>query len=38
MVIKGLNKLLNVLKNNVCQASVANFINIFYELTGAKLK
>jgi hypothetical protein len=38
MVIKGLNKLLNVLKNNVCPAPVADFINIFYELKGAKLK
>lgn len=38
MVIKGLNKLLNVLKINVCPAPVANFINIFYEMTGAKLK
>jgi hypothetical protein len=38
MVIKDLNKFLNVLKNNVSPAPDADFINIFYELTGAKLK
>ncbi len=36
MVIKGLNKLLNVLKNNVSPAFVDDFINIFYELNRVK--